>query len=217
LRVGIAVLDKPRRQPDAVQAGRAGRDHRQVRPLEAEPNREVARDHVDDRRGDEERRNAPRSPGQVFVVRLFDQRQAADARADHAADALGLRFAELPAGWQSGISHRLQAGRQTIVDEHVHMPRVLGRHPVLDLEALDLAGKAASQWTGVELGDRGDARSSGQDVGPGRLDGVADRCDQTKSGDDDATTAHAGSDCLENEQRATVGASQGTGLRPFGA
>ena len=44
-----------------MQAGRAGRDDRQVRALEAERDRHVARDHVDDRRRHEERRDAARA------------------------------------------------------------------------------------------------------------------------------------------------------------
>ena len=47
--------------PMRVQAGRAGRHHRDVRALEAVGDRHMARDHVDDRGRHEERRDAPRA------------------------------------------------------------------------------------------------------------------------------------------------------------
>jgi hypothetical protein len=90
--VGIAVFDHARRQPDRVQARGAGRDHGDVRALEAEHDRQVARDHVADRARDEKGRDLARAAGEEIVVRPLDQRQAADAGADVDADALGVRL-----------------------------------------------------------------------------------------------------------------------------
>ena len=69
------------------------RDDRQIRALAALHDRQLARDHVDDRARHEERRHPARCRGSaVSRVGVLDQRQAADARADAHADALGVRF-----------------------------------------------------------------------------------------------------------------------------
>ena len=48
-------------------------------------------------------------------------------------------------GRQAGVADRLDRGGQAVMDEGIHVPRVLGREVVLDLEALDLAGEAAGE------------------------------------------------------------------------
>src|SRR5262249_18301758 len=53
--VGVAVLDHAHRQADVVRRGRAGGHAGDVRSLQAEHDRQVARGHVDDRTGHEER------------------------------------------------------------------------------------------------------------------------------------------------------------------
>jgi hypothetical protein len=76
------------------------------------------------------------------------------------------------------------------MDEGVHVAGFLGRHVVLDIEALDLAGKRQAEGRGVELGDRRtDARAARQQVGPALGDRVADRADQPEAGDDDRSCA----------------------------
>src|SRR5258706_93954 len=57
-RVRVAALDEPHRLADRVRAGRARRDVRHVRALEAEADRREPRRHVDDDRGHEVRRDA---------------------------------------------------------------------------------------------------------------------------------------------------------------
>jgi hypothetical protein len=197
--VGIAVLDHPARHADAVQAGRASGDDRQVRTLEAEHDRDVPRDHVDDGSRNEEGRDAPWPALLELGFRVFDERQPTYAGADQAADAFGLFLAELVVGRQAGVSNGLDRGDQAIVDEGIHVPRVLGREPVLDLETLDLAGEAAGEGGRVELGDAGDAGTPGEQVLPALGNAVADRADQAEAGDDDATGSHA-----RDESRGSV-------------
>jgi hypothetical protein len=48
---------------------------------------------------------------------------------------------------------------RAVVDEGIHVPRVLGGEPVLHLEALHLAGDAAGERGRVEARDVGDARA----------------------------------------------------------
>jgi hypothetical protein len=97
--VGIAVLNVTTGFADAVQACGAGCDHGQVRALKAVTHGHVTRNHVDDGRWHEEWRNATRTFVQVFAVHVFDERQAANARADHDANARRFFFAQ---GFASG-------------------------------------------------------------------------------------------------------------------
>ena len=68
---------------DAVQAVQVA----EVRPLRAEANRHLPGGEIDDRRGNEERRDLARPAFEVGAVLLFDGREPADARADEHADA----------------------------------------------------------------------------------------------------------------------------------
>ena len=88
--VGVAVLDQAGCLADAMQAGRAGGHDGQVRAAQAELDRQVARDHVDDRRRDEERRDAARAAAVVLRLRVFDHRQAADAGTHEHADTIAI-------------------------------------------------------------------------------------------------------------------------------
>ena len=92
-----------------------------------------------------------------------------------------LFLAELVVGRQAGVAHRLDRCRQAVVDERVHVTRILGREIVLDLEALHLAGEAARVRRRVELRDVGDAGSPGEQVLPAFRDAVADRADQARA------------------------------------
>ena len=59
---------------------------------------EVARNHVDDRTGNEEGRNLAHAAGRVFFLGRLDQRQPADAGTDGDADPLGVgRVSSRPA------------------------------------------------------------------------------------------------------------------------
>src|ERR1700712_3563979 len=76
------------------------------------------------------------------------------------------------------------------MDEGIHVAGVLAGDVVLDVEALHLAREVAAEGAGIELGDRGDAGLARNDVGPALRHRVAHGTDQTKTGDDDATTTH---------------------------
>ena len=53
--IGVAPLDQPGGVANRVGTGRTGGNHRMVRPLEAEPDRHLPRNQVDQRAGDKER------------------------------------------------------------------------------------------------------------------------------------------------------------------
>ena len=77
--VAVAVFDHARRQADGMQASGAGTHDADVRAFEAKLDGNVARDHVDDGGGHKKRRDAARTPADVFAMHALNQRQAADA------------------------------------------------------------------------------------------------------------------------------------------
>ena len=175
-----------------MQAGGTGRGQGQIGALEAELDRHMARDHVDDRRRHKKWGDTAWPPGHQFPVGLLDHGQAADTGADVAADPAGLFLAERITDLQARIGHCINARGQPQVNEAVHMARFfLGDVPG-DVETLDLACKLAGEGAHIELGDRVDARIPGQQVGPGFGDGISDRSEATESGHDDAAFGHAG-------------------------
>ena len=189
--VGVAVFNQATRLTDAVQAGGAGRDHRQIRALEAKAHGHMTRDHVDDRGRHKEGRNAAGPAVGVFGVGFLDHGQPTDARADHHPNARGLLFAQRLARGQAGIAHRLVGSGHAIVDEGVHGARFFGADVGLQIELLDLAGNLAGHGGSIELGDGGDARSTGEQGRPGVSHRIAHRADASQTRDNDAATAHA--------------------------
>ncbi len=171
--VGVAVLDQPTRLADAVVRGRARRDDREVRALVAVVDRRQAGDHVDDRARHEERGDLAPAPGHVRGLRLLDQRQAADARADADADAL------LVAGvvGEPGVRDRVHRRREAVVDEGVVAPRFLRRKVLADVEILHLGRDARRKRRAIETRDGADARARVADRVPGS---GRDRCRPAK-------------------------------------
>eukprot|EP01022_Parablepharisma_sp_SALTPOND_P036185 TRINITY_DN979_c0_g7_i1.p1 TRINITY_DN979_c0_g7~~TRINITY_DN979_c0_g7_i1.p1 ORF type:complete len:1344 (+),score=262.78 TRINITY_DN979_c0_g7_i1:3504-7535(+) len=186
-RICVTVHDHARGRADAMQAGGAGSDDRQVRPLQAELDGQVARDHVDDRGRDKERTDAARTTVGQFGVGFFDQRQAANARTDHDANALGI----LVRYRQSAILDGLDTGGHAVVDEGIHMTRFFGGDVILDIEALYLTGKMRGEGGSVELGHGSDAGLAFLDGTPRIGDVVADRRDASQAGNDYTTFTSA--------------------------
>ncbi len=198
--VGVAVLDQPGRVADGVGAGRAGGDHRMVRPLESIADRNLAARQVYEGRGDEERAH-PAGPLFVQLDRSpLDGGEPADARADHdpgpLAVLLGLR---LPAR----VLHGLVGRGDGIEDEIVDPPLVAGGEGLVGIEGArdvrpaaaaavhtrHLAGDLAGIVGRIEGGYPPDSGLAGQDGGPGDLGPLTQGGDQADTGDDDSTHA----------------------------
>ena len=88
--VGIAVFDQACGIPDRMQARRAGRHHRVGGPLQAEHDRELSRNQVDEGGGNEKRRNPARSALKILCLRFLDALKPADAGPDDRARAFGV-------------------------------------------------------------------------------------------------------------------------------
>ena len=183
---GVAVADRLCRLADAMRGGRAGGDDGEVRALGTQHDRQVAGDHVDDGTGNEERRDAPRAILQQLVMHFLDQRQAAHARAEIDAEALG----RLRRHRVAGILPGLLARRHAEMDEAVHAARFLRRQVFRDVEILHLAGDLAGEARRIEAGDAGDAGLAGENGVPGFRDRVPDRADDPQPGDDDSAALH---------------------------
>ena len=188
--IGVTIFNDATRLADAMQSGGASRCNGEVRALKAEVNGNMPGDHVDDRSRHEKWRNPSRTARNKVGVSLFDQRQSADARADHAADAFRLLFIQRIVGLQAGVPHRLNRRRHPVVDEGIHVPGILGREIVFDIEPLHFTGESARQRRGIELGDQIDSAAPRQQIRPALGHAVADRTDQAQPGNDHATPIH---------------------------
>lgn len=180
------VTGASRGEADAVQAGRAGRDDREVRALQAEHDAQVTRDHVDDRARHEERRNPARATIDVGLVRVFDHRQAADAGTDQHADALRVGFGH----FQPAVLDGLDAGGDAVMDERIHVPGFLRRDVLLGAEALHFAREMAGEVRRIELRDGGDTGLAGDEIGPAVGNIIANRRNQPQACNDNTTAAH---------------------------
>ena len=141
-----------------------------VRALEAEPDRHLTGNEVDQRPGDKERRYAPRPPLLDQDSGVGNGTQPTDARPDHDARAFqGFAIGRRPAG----ILHRLLGGSHAVDDEVIDLALFLGLHPVVRIERSvrpiapgHLAGIGCRQVAGVEALDRSGARLAGQQALP---------------------------------------------------
>jgi hypothetical protein len=124
--------------------------------------------------GNEEGRNLARTTGQVIIVRTFDHRQAADARADVHPDALRVVLRRI----EPGVAQGLDAGRHAEMDEGIHAARFLGRQVGRDVEILHLPGDLRLEGRRIELRDAGYPAAAGGQVVPGVRDVIADRRDK---------------------------------------
>ena len=146
-------MNQARGQPKAVQARGAGRHGRQIGALEPPKNADVARDHIDDGAGYKEWRDAPGPAVGVFRVRVFDHREATDARAHHHTKALCVCLCDL----QAGIIEGLKARGNAVMDEYIHVASLFGCHIVFDIEALDLPREVHREARSIKARDVGNA------------------------------------------------------------
>jgi hypothetical protein len=141
---------------------------------------------IDDAGGNEEGRDLlGRMRLQVFVVCLLDGLESAHAGAHENADAVRVRIRHD----ESGVAHGLHARHHAVLHEAIHSARILGCHVRLQIELPNLAAEMRGEIAGIETRHRADAAAPGDDRGPGAGHVVADRRDNSKTGDDGASLA----------------------------
>src|SRR5690606_2596422 len=168
--VGVAILDEPCGVADGVKARGTRRDHGIGGALEAQQDRQLARNEVDERCGHEERRNAPRATLLVLDLLFFDTRQAANAGADDGTDAVGVFFGYL----EAAVAPRLDARGQTVMDEGVHGLGLFGREVFRNVEILDLTRDLGVERRRVETRDATDPGATIDEIVPRRIYIVSD-------------------------------------------
>ena len=139
--IGIAVFDDAPGLTDAVIRGRTRGSQREIGPFQAEHDRQLSGDEIDDRAWDKERGDLAGPTCDDRIVCFFDQRQTADARADTRADLLAIHTLEI----EPGVPDRLDARGEPVMDEAIEAPRFFGREIVAHFETLHLARYARSQ------------------------------------------------------------------------
>ena len=166
---------------------RAGGARRRVRPLGAEPDRHLAGGQVDDRRGNEERGDAPRTAFDERLVLALDRAEPADARGDEDADT----GRDVLSHRQAGIVHRELRRRDRELDEDVHLLDVFLVDECQRIEALDLAGDPRGELRRIEVRDRSDAALPGAERLPVRLGADAERRHEADARHDDSPAQSA--------------------------
>src|SRR5690606_24324991 len=117
---------------------------------------------------------------------FLDALQATDAGADGHADAVGVRLVD----FQPRVGDRHQRRCHAVMDEGIHLLDVLRRDPAAGVEVLHLARDPGGEGGRVEMGDRADPRTPGNDAVPARGQVVAERRQDADAGDGDAALGH---------------------------
>jgi len=133
--------------------------------------------------GNEKGGNAPGAAFHVFDLGFFDAGQAAYARADDGADAVGIFFCD----FQAAVAPRLHARRHAVMDEAVHLLGFLGGHVLRDVEILDFTRDLGVESRGIETSDTPDARTPVDDIVPCAVNIAADWRNNTQTGNDDTS------------------------------
>ena len=103
--------------------------------------------------------------------------------ADIDADPLRVAFRHN----QSGIIDRHLGRGEAVVDERVHAPDFLGRHPLVRLEVFHFPGKPGRQHRRIEPRDGTDTAAAVDHVIPGLGNTISDGRDDTETRYDDAS------------------------------
>ena len=174
-----------------MRAGRAGGDHGAVGTLEPVLDRDIARCHVDDAAGNEERRHPARSTLLQEHAGVGNATGAADAGTDHhPSRALILVTLRLPAG----VVERLLGRAHRIDDELVDLALLFRLHPLVGIvgaigaiAARDLAGDARAQIGDIDALDAADSALAVDQAPPGGVDAASERRHHPQSCDYDAS------------------------------
>jgi hypothetical protein len=184
--VRVAVLDEPQGARHGVVRGGARGGDPEVGAAEAELDGDVARGRVEHHLGDEEGVGLGRAFLQVADVLLLQLVEPADAAGDDGAAAVLVLLGEV----DPAVLPRLHGGGDGDVDERVGAADLLGVEPVGGIEILHLPAEPDLHPVGGELREEGDAALSGEAAFPERGNVVAERSDNTESGDDNPVLRH---------------------------
>ena len=178
--LGVAHFEGAPGLAQGMGGGGAGRAMRDVGAAQVVDHGEHPAGHVQDEHGDHEGGEAAGAALEHDLVLFFGGAQAADARADEDPDFIEV----LPGQVQAGIEQGLVAGGDGELGVAVGPAHVLGRGEARGDEGLHLGGDVGVKAGGVEGGNAIDAAAAGDEVGPHRLQGVAQGGDDTHAGDD---------------------------------
>ena len=82
-------------------------------------------------------------------MRAFDHRQAANARSDGDADALGVGRI----GLKPCVADGFNTSRNTVMDEKIHTTRILGRNVLGDIKIADFASNLHREAGSIKTGN----------------------------------------------------------------
>jgi hypothetical protein len=161
-RIRVAPLDQPEGVPDRMRASGAGGGDRRVRALGAEAHGHVACREIDDRREDEEWRDAIGTPLEQRAMFPLDHLETADAAADHHPDARRVGGIDP----ETALLHRHRGGGDRELHEAGAFLHVLAIDPEQRVEPRHFPGEAGRVPRRIERGDRPNPGATGHDAGP---------------------------------------------------
>ena len=168
-----------------MRGGSAGSYDGEVRSGHAVHDAYIAGSHVNNAAGNKERRYFSRATGEKLVVIVLYGGKPANSGAHGDTDPVTVVLCYL----EPRIFDRLDTGRDTVVHEDVHAPRVAWRDVIGDIEIADGSGDLCRKPADVEVIDPGYAGPTFADIAPGSIDIVADRGQDAHAGDYDASVA----------------------------
>ena len=168
-------------------AGGARRGDGIVRSLGTQVDGQETGNHIDDRTGDEERRNAPWPLVVQRAAGLLDIGQTANTRTHGHADALTVGIGD----FEAGVTHRLETGCQAVLNEQVEFAGFFGRQVFFDVEAFYRAAKTGGIGRKVRVFDQTNATAASQNALPGTRNIGTQWRQHPHTGDYDASTRHS--------------------------
>ena len=177
--VGISPLDQLGRLSDCVRPGCAGGDHRVVRPLDPQRDRQLTARRIDEDIRQEVRRDPVRTAAEADLLLLENPVHTADRRAEDDADPR--RVEAVQTGVVQCLACRAE-GEQHVPLELSHLFR---RGDLARIEVLDLGRDAYRGITRVEGADPVDAALPCGRRAPRGRHVVSERCDRAETCDGD--------------------------------
>ena len=139
--------------------------------------------HVDDAARYKKRRDLARAAGQHLVVIVFDEFDAADSGAHREADRMAVVFGNFETGIRDCIHRRSDA----VVNERIGLAYILRQDVLAGIEIIHDTCNSCAECRCIEILDELDTRIAFADIGPGFVQPIAYRRDDSHAGNDDAS------------------------------
>ena len=148
--------------------------------------RQEAGHHVDDGARYEKGGNTAWTLGEQRLAIRLDIGQSTDAGTHGDTHALAIAIVDL----ETAVTHGLEAGSETVLDEQIQLAGFLRGQVLLHVESLDRSADPRAEGRDVHMLDRRDTAATGQDAFPAARHIGAKRRYHAHTRDHDTSTRH---------------------------